>query len=90
MDYETIEQYASMPFSVAEIEALCEIDTGTIQDDQKAMSAVQRGRLRARASIYAALMQEVRENGSVQAARELAKQWEAIGNAGTNDTPLDI
>ena len=91
MDYATIEQYASMPFSVAEIEAICELDAGTIEVDQKAMDAVQRGRLKARASIYSALMQEVRESGSVQAAKEMARQFETLGGTGQDaDGVLNI
>ena len=92
MDYAEIEKYAGMPFSMEDVERLCQLDPGTIENDQQAMEAYCRGQLRARSVIYAALMGEIRERGSVQAAREMARQFEAVGqNADGDDlNGLDI
>jgi len=72
-----IEKYAGMPFTLEDVERLCQLDPGSIENDQQAMEAYRRGQLRARSVIYAALMSEIREKGSVQAAREMARQFEA-------------
>ncbi len=84
MDSETlqhVEKYSAMPFSVGDVARLCELEPGTIENDKEAMEAYRRGQLRARSVIYAALMGEVRERGSVQAAREMARQFESVANA---------
>ena len=37
MNYEELERYGSLPFSNAEIETLCGLEAGTIENDQEAI-----------------------------------------------------
>jgi hypothetical protein len=76
--YQTVRHAAYLPLSQTEVERLCGLEWGQLSRDNRLYDAYLTGQLEARTDIYKALMDDIKKNANVQAAKEMAKQFEQL------------